>query len=63
MNHGLGIYDPDLQLVVQVQAMPRYTNTVVHTFDRPGTYQILCMEFCGIAHHEMVYEFDVVEGS
>jgi cytochrome c oxidase subunit 2 len=61
VNHGLGIYDPDMRLVVQVQAMPTYTNKVVHTFDAPGTYQILCMEFCGIAHHDMAYEFDVVE--
>ncbi|WP_298920991.1 cytochrome C oxidase subunit I [uncultured Roseobacter sp.] len=61
VNHGLGIYDPDMRLVVQVQAMPTYTNKVVHTFDQPGTYQILCMEFCGIAHHDMAYEFDVVE--
>ncbi len=63
VNHGLGIYDPEMRLVVQVQAMPTYTNKVVHTFDQPGTYQILCMEFCGIAHHDMVYEFDVVEAN
>ena len=63
VNHGLGIYDPDMRLVVQVQAMPTYTNKIVHTFDQPGTYQILCMEFCGIAHHDMAYEFDVVEAN
>ncbi len=63
VNHGLGIYDPDMRLVVQVQAMPTYTNKVVHTFDQPGTYQNLCMEFCGIAHHDMTYEFDVVEAN
>jgi cytochrome c oxidase subunit 2 len=61
VNHGLGIYDGDMQLLVQVQAMPNYTNKVVYTFDQPGTYQILCMEFCGVAHHDMTYEFDVVE--
>ena len=61
VNHGLGIYTADLRLVAQVQAMPGYTNKVVHTFDEPGTYSILCMEFCGVAHHEMTYEFDVVE--
>ncbi|KAE9630368.1 cytochrome C oxidase subunit I [Parasedimentitalea maritima] len=61
VNHGLGIYDPDMNLVVQVQAMPTYTNKVVHTFDKAGQYQILCMEFCGIAHHEMTYDFEVLE--
>ncbi|CAD0186994.1 hypothetical protein RUESEDTHA_03905 [Ruegeria sp. THAF57] len=63
VNHGLGIYDPDMRLVAQVQAMPEYINKLVHTFDEPGTYQILCMEFCGIAHHDMTYEFDVVEAN
>ena len=63
VNHGLGIYDPDMRLLVQVQAMPGYTNKVVHTFDRLGTYTILCMEFCGLAHHDMTYEFEVVEAS
>ena len=63
VNHGLGIYNSDMTLLVQVQAMPTYTNTVVHTFDEPGTYQILCMEFCGIAHHAMTYEFEVVEAA
>lgn len=62
VNHGLGIYDPRMRLVAQVQAMPGYTNALVHTFDVPGTYSILCMEFCGIAHHDMTYEFDVLEG-
>ena len=61
VNQGLGIYNSDMQLLVQVQAMPSYTNKVVYTFEEPGTYQILCMEFCGIAHHAMTYEFDVVE--
>lgn len=61
VNHGLGIYDSDMRLLIQVQAMPNYTNKVVYTFEQPGTYQILCMEFCGVAHHEMTYEFDVVE--
>ena len=61
VNHGLGIYDPNMRLLVQVQAMPGYVNSVVHTFDTPGTHRILCMEFCGIAHHDMTYEFDVVE--
>ena len=34
VNHGLGIYDPEMRLLVQVQVMPGYTNKVVHTFDR-----------------------------
>jgi len=63
VNHGLGIYDPDMRLLVQVQAMPGYRNKMVYTFDRLGTYTILCMEFCGLAHNDMTYEFEDVEAS
>lgn len=54
VNHGFGIYDPDLRLVTQVQAMPGYVNVLRHTFKQPGTYQIMCLEYCGLAHHDMV---------
>lgn len=60
VNHGMGIYDDEMRLLVQVQAMPGYTNKLVYSFDQPGTYQVLCMEFCGIAHHDMINEFEVV---
>lgn len=63
VTHGMGIYTPDMRLIAQVQAMPGYTNKLVHTFDEAGTYQILCMEFCGIAHHDMINEFDVLEAA
>jgi cytochrome c oxidase subunit 2 len=63
VTHGMGIYTSDMTLVAQVQVMPGYTNSLVHTFDEPGTYQILCMEFCGIAHHDMINEFDVLEAA
>lgn len=59
VNHGFGIYDEDLNLVAQVQAMPGYVNRLVHVFDRPGTYQVLCLEYCGIAHHVMTAEIEV----
>ena len=59
VNHGFGIYDADLNLVAQVQAMPGYVNRLVHVFDRPGTYQVLCLEYCGIAHHAMTAEIEV----
>ncbi len=61
VNHGFGIYDTDLRLVAQAQAMPGYTNTLHHTFDTEGTYRILCMEYCGLIHHNMVTEIKVVK--
>lgn len=59
VNHGFGIYDEDMELLAQTQAMPEYTNTVYITFDQPGTYEILCLEYCGLAHHQMVTEIHV----
>ncbi len=59
VNHGFGIYDPDMIIVGQTQAMPGYTNTLRHTFTRPGVYKILCLEYCGLAHHGMQSEFTV----
>lgn len=53
VNHGFGIYNEAGQLLAQTQAMPGYTNSLVHTFTEPGTYHVLCMEYCGIAHHVM----------
>ena len=54
VNHGFGIYDANLHLVAQTQAMPGYTNTIRHTFSEPGTYRVLCREYCGVAHHNMM---------
>ena len=59
VNHGFGIYDPQLRLVAQTQAMPGYTNVLRHTFTKPGSYKILCLEYCGLAHHNMMAEFNV----
>ncbi len=59
INHGFALYDPEMRLVAQTQAMPGYTNTLNYTFDRAGTYKVLCLEYCGIAHHNMVTEIKV----
>lgn len=60
VNHGFGIYDEDLVMHTQGQAMPQYTNRLVHTFKKTGTYKLLCLEFCGIAHHNMVATLTVL---
>jgi cytochrome c oxidase subunit II len=59
VNHGFGIYDPNGQLIAQVQAMPDYTNHLPVRFRVPGTYTIRCLEYCGIAHHVMQASFEV----
>ena len=59
VNHGFGIYDPNEQLIAQVQAMPGYTNHLPVRFSVPGTYTVRCLEYCGIAHHVMQASFEV----
>lgn len=54
VNHGFGIYDDQDHLLTQVQAMPGYTNQLRYRFSAPGVYHVLCMEFCGYAHHLMM---------
>jgi cytochrome c oxidase subunit 2 len=53
VNHGFSLYAPGQRLIAQTQAMPGYMNRLRVTFDDPGTYTVLCLEFCGMAHHRM----------
>jgi len=59
VTHGFGVYNPNMDLVAQTQAMPDYENSFYITFDEPGTYEVLCLEYCGLAHHLMKMEFEV----
>jgi cytochrome c oxidase subunit II len=59
VNHGFAIYDPEFRIVAQTQAMPGYTNVLRYTFTEPGTYQVLCLEYCGVEHHDMKAEIKV----
>ncbi len=61
VNHGFALYDPGFRIVAQTQAMPGYTNVLRYTFTEPGTYQVLCLEYCGVAHHEMKAEIKVAD--
>lgn len=60
VNHGFAIYGADMKIITQTQAMPGVVNVLRHTFDQPGTYKILCLEYCGVAHHSMMTELHVV---
>ncbi|HZD51970.1 MAG TPA: hypothetical protein VE175_02895, partial [Woeseiaceae bacterium] len=59
VNHGFGLYDEAGHLLAQTQAMPAYVNRLLYRFTRPGTYRILCLEYCGIAHHAMTSTIEV----
>lgn len=59
VNHGFGIYDGRGRLLAQTQAMPGYTNKLRVVFHEPGTYYILCMEYCSLLHHAMAARVEV----
>lgn len=61
-THGFAIYDESMTLLAQTQAMPEYTNVLKYTFTKAGTYKVLCLEYCGVGHHEMSTEINVVTG-
>jgi cytochrome c oxidase subunit II len=59
VNHGFAVYDSLGHIVTQTQAMPGFTNVIRHTFATPGTYRILCLEYCGLGHHTMAAQLVV----
>ena len=60
VNHGFGVADASWRILFQTQAMPGYVNKVAHIFETPGTYRVMCLEFCGVGHHDMNDTFKVV---
>jgi cytochrome c oxidase subunit 2 len=60
VNHGFAVYDSSLRIVAQVQAMPGFDNVLRHTFTQPGTYRVMCLEYCGLVHHQMFSQITVV---
>lgn len=59
VNHGFGVYSEGGVLAFQAQVIPGRTQKVVHTFEKPGTYTVLCLEFCGVDHHRMTTTIEV----
>ena len=59
VNHGFAIYNANLEVIAQTQAMPTYTNQLRVRYPKPGLYKILCLEYCGLAHHAMITEITV----
>ena len=53
VNHGFGLYNDNDVLLFEVQVVPGKTQKGIYTFKKPGTYRILCLEFCGFDHHLM----------
>jgi cytochrome c oxidase subunit 2 len=62
VNHGFALYDANNRLMVQTQGMPGYTNTLRFEFTQPGTFQVRCLEYCGLGHHTMNAQLVVTSG-
>lgn len=47
--HGFFITDTAINMTV----VPGWVNSAKHRFTKPGTYLLLCNEYCGSGHHFM----------
>ncbi len=59
VNHGFGLYNKAGVLLGQTQAMPGFVNRLYFHFPKPGTYYVLCLEYCGVGHQLMHAEINV----
>jgi cytochrome c oxidase subunit 2 len=57
VNHGFAVFNEDNGFLFQAQVMPGKTQDVVYTFKKPGTYRIVCFEYCGVGHDQMAGSF------
>lgn len=60
VTHGLGVVNAAGEMLFQTQAMPGYVNKVEYIFTEPGTYRVVCLEYCGVGHADMITEFTAV---
>ncbi len=51
--HSFALYSPHGKLVAHAEAIPGVYNKLTYTFAERGEYQILCLEYCGMAHAHM----------
>lgn len=49
-NHGFSLQPTN----INIQVVPGYEHVIKITPNESGTFAIVCNEFCGIGHHEMV---------
>jgi cytochrome c oxidase subunit 2 len=49
VQHGFKLQDTNLNMMV----LPGQVSTLSVTFDKPGTHNFICHEYCGSLHHTM----------
>ncbi len=55
--HGFRVFDTDISGMI----IPGQVTRITHTFQKPGTYQFYCHEYCGQLHHTMTGQIVVKE--
>ncbi len=56
-NHGFSLQPVN----INIQVLPGYEHVINVTPNKTGEYSIVCNEFCGIGHHNMVGKIHVVD--
>jgi heme/copper-type cytochrome/quinol oxidase subunit 2 len=62
VNHGFSILASSNSMdspLMQMQVVPGHDNVFYFTFDKPGTYTIRCLEYCGWNHPFMVSQITI----
>ena len=60
VQHGFSVRNEDnLSQQMSLQVLPGYEWVVDMTYDDPGTYHVVCNEFCGTGHRSMHGKFVV----
>jgi cytochrome c oxidase subunit 2 len=62
VNHGFSILSSSKSMdspLMQKQVVPGYNNVFYYTVDKPGTYTIRCLEYCGWNHPYMVSQITI----
>jgi cytochrome c oxidase subunit 2 len=61
VQHGFSVRKEEtLSKQLTLQVLPGYEWVLDMTFDEPGTYHVVCNEFCGEGHRSMHGRFEVV---
>lgn len=55
--HGFEVAGTNINMMLE----PGYVSEYVTTFDKAGSYLIVCNEYCGTGHHLMYSKIEVVE--
>ena len=62
VQHGFSVRPEDaLSKQISLQILPGYEWVLPMTFNEPGTYHVVCNEFCGVGHRTMHGTFIVEE--